>query len=95
MFGDDSSYIVFLFLFTIFYAAFFFSTYHFFFEQKEKSKLDLKKIIHTVLIATLLAVFIRLGGVQDAIPDFVISIFALLGGMTIPLIILLLLQLFL
>jgi len=70
MFGEDSSHIVFLFLFTIFYAAFFFSTYHFFFEHKKKEKLKWKKIIHPVLIATILAVIIRLGGVQDAIPDF-------------------------
>ena len=90
LFGDDSSYVVFLFLFTIFYAAFFFSTYHLFFEHGKKNKLDLKKIIHPVLIATILAVIIRLGGVQDVIPDFVISIFALLGGMTIPLIMIIL-----
>ena len=90
MFGDDSSYIVFLFLFTIFYAAFFFSTYHFFFKHKENNKLNWKKIIHPVLIATILAVIIRLGGVQNAVPDFVISIFALLGGMTLPLIMIIL-----
>ncbi len=90
MFGDGSPYIIFLFLFALFYAAFFFSTYHFFFEHKEKNKLDWKKIIHPVLIATMLAVVIRLGGVQDAIPDFVISIFDLLGGMTIPLIMIIL-----
>lgn len=90
MFGDDSSYIVFLFLFTIFYAAFFFSSYHFFFKHKENNKLNWKKIIHPVLIATILAVIIRLGGVQNAVPDFVISIFALLGGMTLPLIMIIL-----
>jgi predicted permease len=90
MFGDDSSLIVFLFLFTIFYAAFFFSTYSFFFESKEKYKLNWKKIIHPVLIVTILAVFIRLIGVQDKIPDFIISIFTLLGGMTIPLIMIIL-----
>jgi len=90
MFGDGSSYTIFLFLFTIFYAAFFFSTHHLFFEHKEKSKLNLKKIIHPVFIATILALTIRLVGVQDAVPDFVISIFALLGGMTIPLIMIIL-----
>jgi len=90
MFGDDSSYVIFLFLFALFYAAFFFSTYHFFFEHEEKKKLDLKKIFHPVLIATILAMFIRLGGAQDVIPDFIISIFSLLGGMTIPLIMIIL-----
>ena len=40
MYGDESPYLVFLFLFTIFYPAFFFSTYHFFFENKEVQTLD-------------------------------------------------------
>jgi len=90
MFGNDSSYLVFLFLFTIFYAAFFFSTYHLFFEKKDKVKPNWKKIIHPVLIATLIAIGIRLAGVQDAVPSVVVSIFTLLGGMTIPLIMIIL-----
>ena len=90
MFGTDSSYIVLLFLFTIFYAAFFFSTYDFFFPKKEKKKLRWKKIIHPVLIVTLIALVINLGGFQNTIPDFILSIFELLGGMTIPLIMIIL-----
>jgi predicted permease len=85
MYGDDSPYLVFLFLFTIFYPAFFFSTYHFFFKEEEKRGLDWKKIIHPVLMATLLAIAIRLVGIQDVIPGFVVSALALVGGMTIPL----------
>lgn len=90
MFGNDSSYIVSLFLFTVFYAAFFFSTYQFFFEKKGSWNLNWRKIIHPVLIVTIIAVLIRLVGIQDVIPGFIISIFILLGGMTIPLIMIIL-----
>ena len=90
MFGNDSSYIVSLFLFTVFYAAFFFSTYQFFFEKKGAWNLNWRKIIHPVLIVTIIAILIRLVGIQDVIPGFIISIFILLGGMTIPLIMIIL-----
>ncbi len=90
MYGNESPYLVFLFLFTIFYPAFFFSTYHLFFEKKERRGLNWKKIIHPVLIVTLLAIVIRLVGLQDIIPDFVLSIFSLVGGMTIPLLMIIL-----
>lgn len=90
MFPNDPSYIVSLFLFTIFYAAFFFSTYRFFFKKKETRFLNWRKIVHPVLIATILAVFIKLVGVRDVIPNLVIQIFVLLGGMTIPLIMIIL-----
>lgn len=90
MFGNDSSYIVSLFLFTIFYAAFFFSTYHLFFGKKGSFNFNWRKIIHPVLIATIIAVLIRYAGVQNYIPKFVISIFVLLGGMTVPLIMIIL-----
>ena len=90
MYGDESPYLVFLFLFTIFYPAFFFSTYHFFFENKGVRKLDWKKIFHPVLIVTVGAIVIRLAGVQDFIPGFIISILSMVGNMTIPLIMLIL-----
>jgi len=90
IYGDDSPYLIFLFLFTIFYPAFFFSTYRFFFKEKGRRVLDLKKIIHPVLIVTILAVLIRLVGLQDAIPNFVLSILTLVGGMTVPLLMIIL-----
>lgn len=90
MFGDDSSILVFLFLFTMFYPAFFFSSGHIFFGKKIKRNLDWRKIIHPVLIATILAVIIKLGGFELYVPNFIIGIFTLLGGMTIPLIMIIL-----
>lgn len=89
-YGDDSPYLVFLFLFTIFYPAFFFSTYRFFFKEMGRKTLDWRKIIHPVFIVTLLAVLIRLAGFQHAIPNFVLSILTLVGGMTIPLLMIIL-----
>lgn len=90
MYGDESPYLVFLFLFTIFYPAFFFSTYHLFFENKENHTLDWRKIFHPVLIVTVGAIIIRLAGVQAYIPGFIISILSMVGGMTVPLIMLIL-----
>ncbi|UCD13846.1 MAG: AEC family transporter [Thermoplasmatales archaeon] len=90
MFPDDPSYTVFLFLFTIFFAAFFFSTYHFFFGKKEARILNWRRIIHPVLVATILAIIIKTAGFKDLIPNPVIQIFVLLGGMTIPLIMIIL-----
>jgi predicted permease len=90
MHGDKSPYLVSLFLFTIFYPAFFFSTYHFFFEEKGNRTLDWRKIIHPVLIVMVGAIIIRLAGVQDFIPGFILSIFSMVGGMTVPLIMLIL-----
>ena len=90
MFGNDSKYVTYLFIFTIFYAAFFFSTYRFFFKDYKKSKIDIKKIIHPVLVVTIIAVTIKLVNIQIFIPNFAISIFILLGGMTVPLIMIIL-----
>jgi malate permease and related proteins len=90
MFGDDSPYLVFLFFFTMFYPAFFFSTYRFFFKEEERKVLDWRKILHPVLIVSLLAVGIRLLGFQSVIPDFVLSILSMVGAMTIPLLMIIL-----
>jgi predicted permease len=89
MFGEDSNYLVYLFLFTLFYPAFFFSTCQFFFGKK-KIQVPWKKIFHPVLFATLLAISIRLGDLQGHIPDFFMEILRLLGGMTIPIIMIIL-----
>jgi malate permease and related proteins len=88
--GNESPYLVFLFLFTIFYPAFFFSTYRFFFEKKGERALDLRKILHPVLLVTVAAVIIRLADIQDLIPGFIVSAISMVGGMTVPLIMLIL-----
>ena len=90
LFGDDSVYIPLLFIFTIFYAALFFSTYFLFFKKKEKNLINWKRIIHPAVIVTFIALIIRLSEIQNVIPNFLMRIFYLLGGMTIPLIMILL-----
>jgi hypothetical protein len=87
MFGASSSYIPILFLFSLFYPAFFFNTYFVFFKKKVKS-MNWKKLINPVLIATILALSIRIVGFQDYVPDVVLSIASLLGTIALPLIML-------
>jgi len=90
LFGDVSIYISLLFIFTIFYAALFFSTYFLFFKKKEKNLINWKRIIHPAVIATIIALIIRLSEIQNLVPNLLMRIFTLLGGMTIPLIMILL-----
>jgi len=90
MFGVGSFYPSFLFLFTMFYAAFFFSTSHLFFKRQQKTTFQWKRIFHPVLFATVLAVGFKVTGTYTVIPDALLSILTLLGGMTIPLIMIIL-----
>jgi len=90
MFPNDPSYQVYLFFFVIFYPPLFFSTYHFFFKEKSKKAIDLKKIFHPVLIATIIAILISSVGFLDHVPRVVNDIATMLGAMTIPLIMLIL-----
>jgi predicted permease len=87
MFADSSEYLVYLFLFTMFYPAFFFNTYFFFFGQKIK-ELNWKKVVNPVLIATIVALVIVLLDVKRYFPDIGVSILNLLGAMALPIIML-------
>jgi len=89
MFASDGSYLTALFLFTLFYPAFFFNTYPLFFGQM-KQKIQWKKIFHPVLIVTILAIIVRLTGTQEFVPGVVVTIAQMLGAMSIPLIMILL-----
>jgi len=88
MFGSQSSYLVDLFLFTLFYPAFFFNTAPLFFGKH--SGIRLKRILNPVLVATLLAIAIRLAGLNQWIPLFVSSGLKLVGAMTVPLLMIIL-----
>jgi malate permease and related proteins len=90
IFGSESQYVVFLFLFIIFYPALFFGTYFLFFKNKDVKSINWKRIIHPVLIFTIIAIIIKLSGTHNYIPYFVSQIFTLLGGMTVPLIMIIL-----
>lgn len=86
--GSQSPLLVSVFLFTIFYPAFFFSTSPLFFG--ERRSVAWRKILHPVLIATVAAVVIRLAGWQGYVPSFLVSMLELLGGMAVPLLLIIL-----
>jgi predicted permease len=90
MFPNDPSYVLYLFFFTIFFPPLLFSTYFLFFKTKEKIKINFRRVIHPVLIATIVAVIIASLGLQISENNFIVRIFSLLGGMTIPLLFLIL-----
>ncbi len=94
LFGSNSPYIVQLFIFIILHPVVFFSAAHLFFRKKDddsgKRKFNLQRIINPVLVATLLAVGIRLTGIETYLPDFIITIFNMLGAMTSPLLMIIL-----
>ena len=92
MFERPEPYVVPLFLFIIFFPAFFFSTYQFFFPKTSGKiiKLQIRKIIHPTLIATIIGIIIGLFGIQALVPDPLISILSMLGAMTVPLLMIIL-----
>lgn len=85
MFPENPGYSIYLFFFTIFYAPLFFSTYFFFFKNNKKIKINWRKIIHPVLIATITALIISSLGFNISEDNVLIRLFTLLGAMTIPL----------
>jgi len=91
LFGEDSSMLIELFLFTLFFPAFMFNTYYLFYKNKRsvKSKFDWKKFFNPILIATVLAVILRLSGIYHNIPNVIFSITKILGNTALPLILLL------
>jgi predicted permease len=90
IFGTDSPLIPQLYIFIIFHPVVFFSAYHLFFRNISRQKMQWGRIFNPVLIATLLAIILRLWGINKYLPDFANSIFQILGGMALPLIMIIL-----
>lgn len=94
LFGEGSIYGVQLFVFIIFYPLFFFTTSYLFFpkrsEQNRKRKLNLARIINPVIIATALALGVRQMGLEAYVPSFIVKMFAMIGAMTLPLLMIIL-----
>ena len=87
--GPDNIHMVSLFLFTIFYPAFFFNTYFLFFRKRGTAmKLNWRRIRNPILIATLFSAGLKLTGTSGYVPGFVLSLTSILGKMALPLIIL-------
>ena len=92
MFPTSERYVISLFLFILFFPAFFFTTYHLFFQDSDlkNHSITLKKIIHPTLIATIIGILICLINVQQYIPTTIVSVLTLLGGMALPLLMIIL-----
>jgi predicted permease len=90
IFGTDAPYIPQLYIFIIFHPVVFFSAYHLFFRGKNRQKMQWQRIFNPILIATVLAVIVRLWGASDYLPEFVHSILQILGAMALPLIMIIL-----
>jgi len=89
LFGDGSPHLLSLFLFGILFAPLFFNTYYLFFAREWRG-LQWRKTLHPVVIASCLGVLLCTLGIQDLVPGFVLSSLDLLGGMCVPLLILIL-----
>ncbi|MBN1498342.1 MAG: AEC family transporter [Spirochaetes bacterium] len=86
--GAGSPLIVALFLYLLFYPAFFFSFSPLFFSKGVR--LDPARIFNPVLVSTLLAVLLRLSGADAHIPRFIVESARMLGAMAVPLLMLVL-----
>ena len=102
VFGSANPYTAVLFIFIAFHPTLFFSTKHLFFQKSEpkagkgiqegkpKPPMRLGRIINPVLISTVLAVSIKLAGADRHLPAFVLTAVQMLGGMAMPLLLLIL-----
>ena len=102
IFGASNPYTAVLFIFIAFHPSLFFSTNHLFFKRSTtNTEAVLKKdipggrtrwgrIVNPVLISTLLAASIKLSGTEKHLPTFVLTMVHLLGGMSMPLLMLIL-----
>lgn len=89
MFGPQSPHLVNLFLFTMFFSAFFFNTQALFFAGRSRP-FRWRRVLTPVFVATVLALALRLGGAGDRMPGFVVSSVAMVGDMAAPALLLLL-----
>jgi len=89
IFSTTTPFIAQLFIFIMFHPTLLFSTYQLFF-RKQAQPMRWQRIINPVLIATILAIIIQTTGAKDHLPDFILSIFQILGGMALPLVMIIL-----
>ena len=90
IFGTDSYYLPQLFIFIMLHPVMVFSTYQFFFKQYQQKALQWNRILNPILFATIVAIIVQLFNGREYLPDFVKSIFEIMGGMAMPLIMIIL-----
>ena len=89
LFGADSVLVVDLFFFVMFFGALLFGTYRLFFAGGMKWP-GYKKLLHPVLVATLLAAVCSLTGISGHMPGFALDSLTMIGQMTVPLLMIIL-----
>ncbi|MBE0430804.1 MAG: AEC family transporter [Dehalococcoidia bacterium] len=91
VFGPGNPYLVPLFLFMVFFPSMVFSTYTLFFGKRiQKERLNWRRIINPVLVATIVGLVIGLFNIRSYIPDFLIIIVTMVGAIATPLFMLIL-----
>jgi malate permease and related proteins len=90
LFKDPAVYLVQLFLFIFLQPTIVFSTYPLFFKKKSEEPVNWQRIINPVIIVTIIGLIIGLTGISAHIPHFLIMILTLIGGMALPLFMLIL-----
>jgi predicted permease len=91
LFGGGNQYLVPLFLFTIFHPSVIFSTFTLFFGKRiQREKLNWRRIVNPVLVATVVGLVIGLVSANEYIPDFLITIAIMVGAIATPLFMLIL-----
>ena len=91
IFGLGNPYLTPLFVFIAFHPSVIFSTYTFFFAKKPQTpKLNWRRVVNPVLVTTLIGIIIGLVAIRNYVPDFILGILTMVGGMATPLFMLIL-----
>jgi len=95
IFGSESIYLVQLFLFIFLHPSFVFSTYALFYGKKAgDQKLNWRRIVNPVMVVTLIGLVIGLASIKSYVPNFLVTILIMVGGMATPLFMLILEEMF-
>lgn len=91
MFGVNSIYLINLFLFTLFFPAFFHSTMPLVYKKSghnQKENSHKSWLLNPIFVATIFTLSIRLTGLNKYVPVFVLNGLQMVGGMSLPIILL-------
>lgn len=91
MFGNSNQYVNYLVLFAFLQPSIVFSTYFLFFRGKAPRP-NLFRIVNPVLIASVIALAVSLSGGQSYVPEWLITVFEIIGGVATPVLVLILLS---
>jgi malate permease and related proteins len=91
IFGADTLLMSELFLFTILFPLFLFNSYQYIFGKKTPAiSITWQKLLNPILVATILALVLKLLALESFVPEVVFSITKLVGALSLPLVMILL-----